>query len=74
MNIYKKTKNGGPVKTDKDFYPRNGPKRFELHLFRAFDVFKHGHFVPNHVCISFFSYSRFAVRHTEKYIIITDMY
>ena len=22
----------------------------------------------------FFSYSRFAVRHTEKYIIITDMY
>ena len=33
MNIYKKTKNGGPVKTDKDFYPRNGPKRFELICF-----------------------------------------
>ena len=49
MNIYKKTKNGGPVKTDMDFYPRNGPKRFELHLFRAFDVFKHGHFVPSQV-------------------------
>ena len=49
MNIYQKTKNGGPVKTDKDIYPRNGPKRFELHLFRAFDVFKHGHFVPNQV-------------------------
>ena len=49
MNIYKKTKNGGPVKTDNDFYPRNRPKRFELHLFRAFDVFKHGRFVPNQV-------------------------
>ena len=48
-NIYKKTKNKGPVKTDKDFCPRNGPKRFELQLFRAFDVFKHSHFVPNQV-------------------------
>ena len=54
MNIYKKTKNGGPVKSDMDFYPRNGPKRFELHLFRAFNVFKHGHFVPNHVAQVFF--------------------
>ena len=33
MNIYKKTKNGGPVKTDKDFCPRNGPKRLELQCF-----------------------------------------
>ena len=49
MNINKKTKNGGPVKTDKDFCPRNGPKRFKLQLFRAFDVFKHGYFVPNQV-------------------------
>ena len=64
---------GRAVKTDKDFYPRNGPKRFELQLFRAFDVFKHGHFIPNQVAY-FFSYSRFAVRHTDKYIIITDMY
>ena len=47
MTIYKKTKNRGPVKTDKDFCPRNGPDRFELQLFRAFDVFKHRHFVPN---------------------------
>ena len=56
MNIYKKTKNGGPVKTDKDFYPINGPKRFELQLFPAFDVFKHGHghFVPNQVAYIFF--------------------
>ena len=51
MTIYQKTKNGGggAVKTDKDFCPRNGPKRFELQLFCAFDVFKHGHFVPNQV-------------------------
>ena len=53
MNIYQKTKigggGGGAVKTHKDFYPRNGPKRVELHLFRAFDFFKHGHFVPNQV-------------------------
>ena len=58
MNIYtcKKTKNGRPVKTDKDFCPRNGPKRFELQLFRAFNVFKHGHFVPNQVAYVFFLY------------------
>ena len=70
INIYEKTKNGGPVKTDKDFYPRNGPKRFELHLFRAFDVFNMVILYPTKLH-KFFS---FAVRHTEKYIIITDMY
>ena len=49
MNIYKKPKNGGPVKIDKDFCPRNRPKKSEIQLFHAFDVFKHGHFVPNQV-------------------------
>ena len=73
MNIYKKTKNRGPVKTDKDFYPRNTPKRFELHLFRAFDVLNMVILYPTKLH-KFFSYSRLAVRHTEKYIIITDMY
>ena len=45
---------GGAVKTDKDFCPRNGPKRFELQLFRAFDVYLHGHFVTNRVASVFF--------------------
>ena len=53
MNIYKKTKNGGPVKIDKDFYPRNAPKRFELHLFRAFDVLNMV-ILYQPSCISFF--------------------
>ena len=49
MNIDKKTKKGGggAVKTDKDCCPRNGPNN--LQLFRAFDVFRRGHFVPNQV-------------------------
>ena len=66
MNIYKKTKNGRPVKTEKDFCPRNGPKRFELHLNMVI-------LYPTKLHM-FFSYSRFAGRHSEKYIIITDMY
>ena len=48
MNIYKKTKNGGAVKTDKDFCPRNGPKRFaELQIiFTVVSVFTKENFNP----------------------------
>ena len=49
MNIYKKTKNGGPVKTDKDFCPETDLKGLNYSFIRAFDVFKHDHFVPNQV-------------------------
>ena len=77
MNIYKKSKmgggGGGAVKTDKDFCHRNEPKKFELQLFRAFDVFNIVILYPTKLH-KFFSFSRFAGRHTEKYIIITDMY
>ena len=33
MNIYKKTKNGGPVKTDKDFCPETDLKGLNYSCF-----------------------------------------
>ena len=73
MNIYKKTKNGGPVKTDKDFCPRNGPAGLNYSCF-VLSMFLNMVILYPTKLHTFFSYSRFAARHTEKYIIITDMY
>ena len=73
MNIYKKTKNGGPVKTDKDFTPETDLKGLNYICF-VLSMFLNMVILYPTKLHKFFSYSRFAVRHTEKYIIITDMY